>query len=155
MKRAESIKHANEWDSTLAVDFVVLDAQDRHRRRIVLVGDKGDTYLVDFQSAVQLLDGDGLLLESGEFVLVKGKPEPLTEISAADPQKLARLAWHIGNRHTDIQFVAGKLRIRRDHVLDDMLRGLGASIAHIEASFDPETGAYRYGHPHGGGDDDR
>ena len=51
--------------------------------------------------------------------------EPLVEIAAAGPHELARLAWHIGNRHTDVQFTDSRFRIRRDHVLEDMLRGLG------------------------------
>ena len=52
-----------------------------------------------------------------------------------------RLAWHLGNRHTDVQIVGDRLRIRRDHVLEEMLRGLGAHVAPLEAPFDPETGA--------------
>ena len=73
---------------------------------------------------------------------VAGKPEPLLEIAAASPHELARLAWHIGNRHTDVQVIDERLRIRRDHVLEDMLRGLGARLTAIEAPFDPEPGAY-------------
>jgi len=67
-------------------------------------------------------------------------------ISPASPHELARLAWHVGNRHTDLQIVGERLRIRRDHVLEDMLRGLGARLKPIEAPFDPEPGAY--GHHH-------
>ena len=142
MKRVAGIKSAHEWAPASAVDFVVLDAQDRHRRRVVLVGELGATYLLDLPKPAQLRDGDGLLLEDGAIVRVTGKAEALTEISAASPRELARIAWHIGNRHTDVQIVGDKLRIRRDHVLEDMLRGLGATLAHIEAPFDPEGGAY-------------
>jgi len=124
----------------------VLDAQDRHRRRVVLVGEHGVTYLLDLPKPAQLRDGDGLVLEDGAVVRVTGKAEPLAEISAKTPQELARIAWHIGNRHTDVQIIAGKLRIRRDHVLEDMLRGLGASVTPVEAVFDPEGGAYDHGH---------
>ena len=73
----------------------------------------------------------------------------MVEITAADPQQLARLAWHIGNRHTDVQVVGERLRIRRDHVLEEMLRGLGAQLSPIEAPFEPEPGAYGHGHRHG------
>jgi urease accessory protein len=146
MKRITEIKAAKSWDATSAADFVVLDAQDRHRRRVVLVGEYGATYLLDLPKPAQLRDGDGLLLEDGSLVRVTGKPEPLIEISAASPRELARLAWHIGNRHTDLQLAGDRLRIRRDHVLEDMLRGLGATLIFIEASFDPETGAYDHGH---------
>ena len=150
MKRVAEIKPAGGWNAASASDFIVLDAQDRHRRRVVLVGEHGATYLLDLPKPAQLKDGDGLLLEDGAMVRVTGKPELLVEISAAGPQELTRLAWHIGNRHTDVQLVGGKLRIRRDHVLEDMLRGLGATLAFVEAPFDPETGAYDHGgHHHG------
>jgi urease accessory protein len=79
-------------------------------------------------------------------VRVAGKLEPLVEIAAASAHDLARLAWHLGNRHTDVQVVGEKLRIRRDHVLEDMLRGLGATLIPLEAPFDPEPGAYGQHH---------
>jgi urease accessory protein len=64
---------------------------------------------------------------------------------------MARLAWHLGNRHAEVQIVGDKLRIRRDHVLEEMLAGLGAVVTPIEAPFDPERGAYGHGHGEGGG----
>jgi urease accessory protein len=72
--------------------------------------------------------------------------EALVEVSAARASELARLAWHIGNRHTDVEIVGAKLRIRRDHVLEDMLRGLGARLTPVEAPFEPERGAYGHSH---------
>lgn len=146
MKQVASIKRSGEWDAKSAADFIVLDAQDRHRRRVVLVGAQGATYLLDLPKPAQLRDGDGLVLEDGAVVRVTGKPEPLTEISARTPQELARIAWHIGNRHTEVQMVGDRLRIRRDHVLEEMLRGLGAKVTQVEAVFDPEGGAYDHGH---------
>ena len=95
----------------------MLDAGERHRRRIVLTGERGTIFLLDLPQAVALRDGDGLVLDDGSVVRVTGKPEPLVEIAAASAHELARLAWHIGNRHTDVQVVGDKLRIRRDHVL--------------------------------------
>ena len=151
MRRVTEVKRAGAWRPSDAMDFVVLDAQDRHRRRVVFVGEEGATYLVDFPKPVQLHDGDGLLLEDGGLVRVSGKPEALTEITADTPEALARLAWHVGNRHTEVQFVGDGFRIRRDHVLDEMLHGLGARISHVEAPFDPESGAYSQGHSHGNG----
>jgi urease accessory protein len=73
----------------------------------------------------------------------------LVEVSAASAPDLARLAWHLGNRHTDVQVVGDALRIRRDHVLEDMLLGLGAQLTPVEAPFDPEGGAYPTHHDHG------
>ncbi len=148
MQRVASIKRAGEWDAAVACDFVVLDAQDRHRRRVVLVGEQGACYLLDLRRPAQLRDGDALQLENGTYIRVVGQPEPLVEISAASPHALTRLAWHLGNRHTEVQFVGERLRIRRDHVLEDMLRGLGAQLTLLEAPFDPEGGAHQHGREH-------
>jgi urease accessory protein len=148
MKRASEIKAAGHWNVATATDCVVLDADERHRRRIALTGERGTAFLLDLPHATALKDGDGLVLEDGSIVRVAGKLEPLVEVSAGSPHELARLAWHIGNRHIDVQVVGDKLRIRRDHVLEQMLRGLGARLTSIEAPFDPEQGAYAHGHHH-------
>ena len=148
MKRAHEVKTAGHWDGAKAVDQITLDAHDRHRRRVVLTGERGTTFLLDLPQATALHDGDGLVLDDGAMVRIVGRPEPLIEITAANMHELARLAWHIGNRHVDVQIVGDRLRIRRDHVIEDMLRGLGARLSPIEAPFDPEHGAYE--HHHGG-----
>jgi urease accessory protein len=150
MRRASEIRTAGTWNAATAIDRVVLDADERHRRRVALTGEGGTAFLLDLPHATALRDGDGLVLEDGAIVRVTGKAEPLVEIAAASPHDLARLAWHIGNRHTDVQVVGDKLRIRRDHVLEDMLRGLGARLIPVEAPFDPEHGAYgHHHHDHG------
>jgi urease accessory protein len=123
-----------------------LDADERHCRRVVLKGEGGTAFLLDLPHAVALHHGDGLVLDNGAIVRVDGKPEFLVEIAAANAAELARLAWHLGNRHTDVQVIGDKLRIRRDHVLEEMLRKLGAQLTPLEAPFEPETGAY--GHRH-------
>jgi urease accessory protein len=151
MRRASEIRTAGSWNAASAIDRVVLDADERHRRRIVLTGERGTEFLLDLPHATALRDGDGLVLEDGAIVRVAGKPEPLVEVVAPSAPALARLAWHIGNRHTDLQVVGDTLRIRRDHVLEDMLRGLGARLTPIEAPFDPEPGAYGHSHDHGHG----
>jgi urease accessory protein len=151
MKRAREVKTLGHWDSASAVDQVTLDAHDRHRRRVVLTGERGMTFLLDLPQATALHDGDGLVLDDGGMVRIVGRPEPLIEITAANNHELARLAWHIGNRHIDVQIAGDRLRIRRDHVIEDMLRGLGARLSPIEAPFDPEHGAYgqhHHGHDH-------
>ena len=148
MKTAREVKAAGHWDDATAVDFVTLDAHERHRRRVVLTGERGTTFLLDLPHATALHDGDGLLLDDGAIVRVAGRPEPLVEVAAADAHALARLAWHIGNRHVDVEIVGDRLRIRRDHVIEDMLRGLGARLSPIEAPFDPERGAYHSTHHH-------
>jgi urease accessory protein len=154
MKRVRAVKTGGHWDSAGAVDQVSLDAHERHRRRVVLTGERGTTFLLDLPQATALRDGDGLVLDDGGIVRIVGRPEALIEIAAADSHELARLAWHIGNRHIDVQIVGDRLRIRRDHVIEDMLRGLGARLAPVDAPFDPEQGAYGQQTPsHGHGHD--
>jgi urease accessory protein len=148
MKRAVSIKRAAEWDRSQAVDRVVLDADDRNRRRIVLNCESGTRFLLDLPKPETLHDGDGLVLEDGAIVCVAGLPESLLEISARTPLAFVRLAWHLGNRHTDVQIAGEWLRIRYDHVLEEMVAGLGASVAPLNAPFDPEAGAPQDRHEH-------
>jgi urease accessory protein len=144
MNRVAEIKPAGTFGPP--ADRVVLDADDRQRRRIVLTTEQGAKLLLDFEKPVTLRDGDGLVLDDGAIVMVTGQAERLIEVSAKAPLDFVRLAWHIGNRHTDIQFMDKRFRIRRDHVLEDMLKGLGATTTSVDAPFDPEPAA-----PHGGG----
>jgi urease accessory protein len=144
MKRGWAVRRAGFWNPATAIDRVVLDAGDRHRRRIMLKGDRGEDFLLDLDEAVALRDGDGIMLEDGSIVLVAGQAEPLAEVAVRTPLALVQLAWHLGNRHTDVQVVGGRLRFRRDHVLEEMAAGLGGAVTTIEAPFDPEAGA-----PHG------
>jgi urease accessory protein len=102
--------------------------------------------LLDFAQPMMLRDGDGLVLDDGMIICVMAKPEPLVEITARDAAALARFAWHLGNRHTELQVVGDRLRMRRDRVLEDMLAGLGAHLTPIEAPFEPERGAYEHRH---------
>ena len=148
MRHVGGIADAGTWDRARAVDRVVLDADDRVRRRIVLTTEKGMKLLLDFAQPMMLRDGDGLVLEDGSVVVVAGQAEPLIEISAKAPLDFVRLAWHIGNRHTDIQFIEKSFRIRRDHVLEDMVKGLGAITTPVEAPFDPEPAAPHTHHEH-------
>jgi urease accessory protein len=150
MKRATQIARAGTWRAADAADRVVLDADERYRRRIVLAAEGGTRFLLDLAQVTALRDGDGLVLDDGTIVVVVAKPEPLVEIAADDPAALARLAWHLGNRHTELQIVGNRLRMRRDHVLEDMLIGLGARLTMIEAPFEPERGAYEHGHDDSG-----
>jgi urease accessory protein len=151
MRRAHAVRPAGQWDDVVAIDAVVLDASARHRRRLVLTAEHGTRLLLDLPHAIALKDGDGLVLDDGALVRVVGKAEPLYEIAAAGACDLARLAWHLGNRHAEVQVLGDRLRIRRDHVLAAMLERLGAQLTAIEAPFDPETGAYAahdHGHAH-------
>ena len=82
------------------------------------------------------------LLDAGGYVRVRASSEPVLEIEAADRGTLLRIAWHLGNRHLPLQVRGDQLRIREDHVIAEMVTGLGGRITRIEAPFDPEFGAY-------------
>ena len=148
MIRATQVKQQHHWTEA-AADAVVLDFDDRHRRRLAMIGTRGLEFLLDLENAVALRGGDALLLEDGRLVEVVAAPEPLLEIRGHDPQHLVRIAWHLGNRHLPTQIMGRGLRIRRDHVIAAMVKGLGARVIEIEAPFDPEGGAYAGdGHAH-------
>ena len=148
MIRATQVRGQYRWDEQPA-DTVVLDFDDRHRRRMAMTGTRGLEFLLDLENAVALRGGDALVLEDGRLVEVVAAPEPLVEIRGSDPQHLVRVAWHLGNRHLPTQITARGLRIRRDHVIEAMVKGLGARLIEIEAPFDPEGGAYAGdGHAH-------
>jgi urease accessory protein len=154
MIRATQVRGQYRWTEAPA-DTVVLDFDDRHRRRMAMTGTRGLEFLLDLESAVALRGGDALVLDDGRLIEVVAAPEPLAEIRGADPQHLVRIAWHLGNRHLPTQIMAKGLRIRRDHVIEEMVKGLGARVIEIEAPFDPEGGAYAahdQGHGHTGHD---
>ena len=148
MIRATQVSGQHRWTETPA-DTVVLDFDDRHRRRMAMTGTRGLEFLLDLENAVALRGGDALVLDDGRLIEVVAAPEPLLEIKGADPHHLVRVAWHLGNRHLPTQIMAKGLRIRRDHVIEAMVKGLGARVIEIEAPFDPEGGAYAGGgHAH-------
>ena len=153
MIRATKVRKQHRWTEAPA-DTVVLDFDDRHRRRMAMTGTRGLEFLLDLENAVVLRGGDALLLDDNRLVEVVAAPEQLIEIRGVDPQHLVRLAWHLGNRHLPTQVMPKGLRIRRDHVIEAMVRGLGARVIEIEGPFNPEGGAYAGGHTHSHDDDD-
>jgi urease accessory protein len=160
MFRATSVKAARTWHDTPA-DSVVLEFDDRHRRRMAMTGTRGLEFLLDLADVIALRGGDALVLEDGRLIEVVAAAEPLLEIRCRDAMHLVQIAWHLGNRHLPVQIMTKGLRIRRDHVIEEMVRGLGAKAIEIEAPFDPEGGAYlsaaaeaathgHHGHDHSG-----
>jgi len=145
--RATEVLHAGQWDAAAEVDRVSLDFNQRFRRRIVLRTERGAELLLDLPQAVRLRDGDGLVVDGG-VVRVCARPEPLLEIHAHEDGELVRIAWHLGNRHLPVQVLDDRIRIRADHVIADMVEGLGGHVEAIDAPFDPEAGAYAGGHHH-------
>jgi urease accessory protein len=151
MLRATQIVPAGEWKGEPA-DVVRLDYDRRTRRRITLSGVGGLEFLLDLAKAPVLRAGDGIRLEDGRIVAVEVARERLLEIACRDPRLLGRIAWHLGNRHLATEISARMLHIREDHVIAEMVRGLGAEAHAVERPFNPEGGAYGEGAVHGHGD---
>jgi urease accessory protein len=146
MIRALKVIPKGSFDA--AVDAVTLDHDGRYRRRVTLTGAKGNVFLLDLAEPTTLRDGDGLELEDGRVVIVKAADEDLMEVTAESPHHLSRLAWHIGNRHLPAEIRADRILIFPDHVIADMLEGLGARVRAVRAPFSPEGGAYARHHDH-------
>ena len=145
---------AGHWNTKQEVDRVLIDYDRRFRRRIVLNTVLDTEVLIDLPQAVRLRDGDGLLVSAG-VVRVCAQAEALMQIHAHHQGDLIRISWHLGNRHLPVQLLGDTIRIRADHVIGEMVEGLGGHVETIEAPFDPEAGAYAGGaHQHDHGDDD-
>ncbi len=140
---------AGHWPKETAAGTLTLDFDGRHRRRIRLTADQGEDVLLDLPKAVAMADGDGLQLDDGRWLKIQAAPELVVEIRHQDPHQLVRLAWHLGNRHLPTEIRGRVLRIRPDHVIEDMLHGFGADLVKVPAPFQPEGGAYGdHGHHH-------
>src|SRR5450631_2229376 len=122
-------------------DSVLLDFDARYRRRTAMRSESGLDFLLDLERAQRLRHGDVLLLEDGRRVRVEAAPEDLAEIRCGADGGLTRIAWHLGNRHLPVMLTPERILIRRDHVIEAMLLGLGGTVAAVRAAFDPERGA--------------
>lgn len=148
MLKCHEILPAGSFELVDACDTVVVDLEDRRRRRTALQGQDGTAFVLDLGEVPSIRDGDGLKLTDGRIVFVVAAKELLAEIHADDTAHLVRIAWHLGNRHLPTQLLGDCLRIRSDHVIEDMVRGLGGRVASVRAAFDPESGAYGPGPVH-------
>jgi len=139
------------------LDSVMLGPDQRRLQTAHLTGVNGTLIGLMLPEPVTLRMGDAFELDGGDLVEIVVEPEALTEIRGNDLTHLARLAWHLGDRHVPIQVLANRIRMRRDAALEAMLTALGARLTAIEAPFDPEGGAYAthsghdHGHDHGHG----
>ena len=151
MPRARSVLKPGDRNGRPVVDTVILDFAQRSAQKVTGIGVKGATIDIDLHRPTRLHTDDLLLLDDGGLVEVVAAPEPLIEARAADLPALARLAWHLGDRHVPAQMLANRIRVRRDDAIESLLRTLGAKVALIEAPFEPEGGAYEshaHGHDH-------
>jgi urease accessory protein len=135
--------------SSAAVDTLILPYAQRSAQKGFLFGVNGICVELDFAEPVRLRTDDALVLDNGALVEVVAEPEALIEVRAADLPALARLAWHLGDRHVPIQVLERRLRLKREPAVEALLEQLGAKVVAIEAPFEPEGGAYDVaGHDH-------
>jgi urease accessory protein len=142
MHRASIHCAAGLWPREKAAGVLTLDFDARHRRRIRLTTNRGEDVLLDLPKSVAMADGDGLQLDDRRWLKVEAAAELVVEIRHKDPDQLVRMAWHMGNRHLPTEIRSQVLRIRPDHVIEDMLCGFGADLLRVQAPFQPEGGAY-------------
>ena len=151
MIRASTVVRGPHVRAEKISDRLTLDHQARHRRRVAMKADGGLAFLLDLDQATVLDDGDAVMLEDGRLVAIKAAPERLVEIRAGNPLHLMKIVWHLGNRHVPAEITAAAVYIAEDHVLVEMVRGLGATATLVERPFRPERGAYDHdggGHHH-------
>jgi urease accessory protein len=154
MPRATSVQPAAQRQGGNVVDTLILTHAQRQTKRGFVFGIKGVCVEFDFSEPVRLRTDDALVLEDGSLVEIVSEAEPLIEARAADLPALARLAWHLGDRHVPIQILEKRLRLQHDPAIEELLAALGAKVIAIEAPFEPEGGAYEaqaddHHHDHG------
>jgi urease accessory protein len=137
------------------IDLAFEWRQKSRMRTVIRSGARaGESVGFDLPRGTVLREGDLIATDSGEALRVHAAPEELIHVTAQSATALARIAYHLGNRHVPVQVGDGWLRLQYDHVLEGMVRGLGGSITLVDDSFDPEGGAYAGGahahsHSHG------
>jgi urease accessory protein len=127
---------------------LVLPFELRQRSRMVAVMDNGEEVGLILPRGTVLRGGDRLQSSDGRLVEVVAAPEQLSIVRSSDARLIARAAYHLGNRHIAVQITAESIRYLKDHVLDDMLRGLGLKVTNDILPFEPEAGAYSPSHAH-------
>jgi urease accessory protein len=155
MHYASVHRPAGHWPKERAAGSLTLDFDARHRRRIRLTTDQGEDILLDLPRTIAMADGDALQLEDGRLLKVKAAAELIVEVRHKERNQLMRLAWHLGNRHLPTEIRDQVLRIRPDHVIEEMLYRSGAELLKLQAPFQPEGGAYsgdgrHHNHDHSG-----
>jgi urease accessory protein len=146
---SQRLQQPRAADARLVLPF---ELRSKSRFRAQLVG--GEEVGVILARGQILRGGDLLLAADGRVIEVAAAAETVSTVHSMEPRPLARAAYHLGNRHVALQMGDGWLRYRHDHVLDEMLQGLGLTVTVEQAPFEPEAGAYHAGgdaahsHPH-------
>ena len=141
MIKVKKIINNNLWKCRVD-DEIILDYQDRNRRRIKLDSKKKISFLLDEKETVFLNNGSLLILSNEYKVKVIAKLENVLKIEAKNKRDLSVLAWHIGNRHIPAEIHKDYIIIQRDEIISRMLKLLGAKVVKKKLSFTPEKGAY-------------
>lgn len=142
MLRATGVIRSADLAGRIASDTITLDRESRYRRRVTMRTDRGHDFLLDLAEPAYLAHGDALELSNNTLVQVLATAEDLLEIHAPDALSLLRIAWHLGNRHTPAEVTVDAIYIKPDHVLAEMVAGLGAHVHSVRRPFEPEGGAY-------------
>ena len=126
-----------------------LTFEARCKSRLLLTLDNGETAALVLERGRLLRNGEHVRIEDGRDVQIIAAEESLLEGISAEPLMIARAAYHLGNRHVAVQLLPDRVRFLNDHVLGDMVKGLGLQVQAVTAAFDPEGGAYGHHHAHG------
>ncbi len=143
LQLAEKLSEPGRAATTLTLSF---DQRQRSRLRVQL--DDGREAALRLARGVTLRDGDQLRADDGSVIEVRAADEAVSTVYSQDPLALALACYHLGNRHTPLEIRAGRIRYAHDHVLDQMVRGLGLEVRSEQAPFEPEPGAYGRGGGH-------
>lgn len=148
MPRAIAILRAGQTRSGAIADTLLLDYDQRRAPGGILTGLKGTQVEIAIAQSESLATDDCLVLNDGRLIEIVARPEPLLEVRAADAAAMARLAWHLGDRHIPAELHERRLRVRHDAAIEKLLASLDAKATPIEAPFEPEGGAYSVGQGH-------
>jgi urease accessory protein len=149
MPRATSVQPAAQRKGGNVIDTLILPYAQRQVKQGFAFGVKGICVEIDLAEPARLRTDDALVLDNGELIEIVAEAEPLIEVRAHDFAALARLAWHLGDRHVPVQILERRLRLTRDPAIETLLQSLGAKTALIDAPFEPEGGAYEAAQAHG------
>lgn len=149
------VERLEDTSSATADDSVTLAFEMRMRGRLKATSDSGREIGLFLDRGPVLRDGARLRAETGEVVVIRAACEPVVTASTRAGLDLARLCYHLGNRHVQLAIGVGEegawVRFPPDHVLEGLATRLGATLEHHQAPFDPEPGAYTEGHGHSHG----
>jgi len=143
IKANEVLGHQHDYDETLTLPYEL-----RQKSRLKATLDNGEDIGLMLPRGTILRGGDAIKAEDGTVIMIKAAEETVSIADINDATLFARACYHLGNRHVPLQISDNSIRYLHDHVLDDMLAGLGITTTCKQAIFEPEAGAYGGGHHH-------